>query len=417
MNSKLILMLLVLVFEAAVMFYYFKWSPLKSIGMSVLINVCSSIAAAVVQYFVSLKLPSHVWHIFMVEQYYFRLMLPLMTAAFCTTVLTEYFLCTMFLQTVPRKTVWMVIIGMNVITILVLSGSIIIRNRPVIASGFTLVQNAGWLETSGETLYYIDWQSRNLISWKIGTEQGTVLAAAPPIAGYRISTVCLPVITRTPTNTVAVTGTNMTMPRTFPATVDSCRSAAVSPDSRRVAIHSGSSIQIYPISTREPVNTIPVPGSPDDMYVCWDTNNLDIIFGSGSGIFSIACSSTNPVPIPAANGTAFPATVFDKERYLSTTNTFTHGDMTITVYMHKGVRFQTATSDSLFSIDCKSTPVFYSGIGFINDGHTFLFQLFSYSREVMAINLDSLQVGHVAEGIYAAIDSPPYLVPPAPAVP
>jgi hypothetical protein len=417
MNIKMILMLLVLVFEAAVLFYYFKWSLLKSVGMSVLINVCSSIAVAVVQYFVSLKLPPHVWHIFMVEQHYFRLMLPLMMVAFCTTVLTEYFLCSMFLQDISRKTVWMVVIGMNVFTIVVLSGSIMIRNRPVIAPGFSLVENAGWLETTGETLYYIDWQSRNIISWKIGTEKGTVLAEAPPIAGYRVSDAHLPVITRTPTNTVSVSGKKMAMPRTFTAVVESCRSTAVSPDSQRVAVHSGSSIDIFTVSGREVVNSIPVTDSHDDIFVCWHTNNLDIVYGSSSGIFSIAWNSTNSVPVPASAGDALASTIFDKEIYSQATNTFTHVDTAITVYMHEGIRIRSPAGDLLFSIDCKATPVLYSGTGFIDDGQTFLFQLFSYSREVMAINLETLQVGHVAEGIYASIDSPPYLVPPAPVQP
>jgi hypothetical protein len=418
MNSKLILMLIVLVFEAAVLVYFFKWSPLKSIGISVLINLCSSIAVAIVQNFVSLKLPVHVWHIYIVTQQYFQLMLPLMAVAFVTTVLVEYFLCNMFLKEIPHKKAWMVIIGMNVITILILSGSMIFINRPEVSPGYSLVERAEWLGESGETLQYIDWQSQNLISWAIGTEKGAIVAKAVPMAGYRVTSVDIPVVTRTPTNTVALIGKTIAASKTLPVTVESCRNAAVSPDAQHVAVYAGKTITVFSLANGQPVNVLPTIDSGDDSCICWSTNGVDILFGSSSStLSSIAWNSTNALPDAATAAEALHSTIFDKELYMETTNSFTSGDTTATVYMHNGILIRTPRGESTFFIDCKSTPALYSGIGFIDGGKTFLFQLFSYSREIMALNVETGQAGHVVEGIMAALDINPYLVPPAPEQP
>jgi len=410
------MMLLVLIFEAAVLLYFFKWSPLKSVGISVLINLCSSIAVAIVQNFVSLKLPVHVWHIYMVKEQYFQLMLPLMLVAFITTVLAEYFLCNMFLKEVSRKKLWTVIIGMNVITILILSGTMIFNNRPEVAPEYTLVESAEWLTETGETLQYIDWQSQNLVSWALGAEKGVVVAKAVPMAGYRITSADFPVVTRTPTNTVALIGNTVTAAKAFPGTVESCRNAAVSPDAQHVAIQAGTAVQIFNLASGQAENSFQVTATGEGSCICWSTNGMDILFGSSSsGLYSVAWNSTNPTPVTTtAEGVQY-SSVFDKEMYLEITNSFTSGEATATVYMHEGIVIRTPRGESKFYIDCKTTPSMYSGIGFVDNGKTFLFQLFSYSREIMALNIETGQAGHVAEGIMASLDVAPYRVPSAPA--
>ena len=418
MNNTLILMLLVLIFEAGVLLYFFKWSPLKSVGMSVLINLCSSIAIVIVQNFVSMKLPGHVWYIYMVKQQYYQLMLPLMGVAFVTTVLSEFFLCNMFIKNIPLKKIWLVIIGMNVVTILFLASTTLFNNRPEVAPGYTLVERADWLTESGETLRYIDWQSQTLVAYAIGTTNGTVVAQAVPMAGYRVTTENLPVIILTTNNTAAVIAKTNITTRTPPVKIISCRQAAISPSAEHVALYAGNTVHVFNLSTAQPVNSFSATAAGEDSYVCWSTNGNNILYGSSSsGIYSRAWNSTNTEPIAATSDEAQHATVFDKELHKARTNSFSNGETTATVTMYGGITISTPTEESIFYIDGKGTSSIYFGIGFIDNGSTFLFQLFSYRREIMALNIETGQAGHVAEGIMATLDIAPYQVPPAPAQP
>ncbi len=415
MTHTLIQMLAVLLIEAFVLKFVFSWTILKASGISILLNIVSFFSVQVVIPFIFKNVPPELWYLHSVSTHYYVIMLPLVVVIYCVTVLTEVLVFAFFMSRESKKKVWAAVSGMNLATLCILSLPSILFGAPALAEGFSLVSSADWLQPSGEKIYYVDTTNGFLVCRSPGTNSLAVLYTDNPIFGYRVSTDNERLITLfpSPSNTIRAILCSTGQSALLPGRILNAAQVALAPDAQFVAQYESNAVRFFSFPQADRIAAVSAPEPHPDSFVCWQTNSTDIFYGDDSAVYRAGVSNAVSPALSVSPGLIAPDVVWSIS-CLNPTNTFICGSLTATVYWTGGIRFDGPDRHMLFSIACRSASVYYNGIGFVNNGDSFLFQLSAFSKEIMALNLANGKVGHVWNGGMAAMNAPPFLcLPPS----
>ncbi len=395
--------------DAVALRRFLRWTWQKAIGVAVLLNVASLISAFFAQSYIMARIPASWFFIYNLYTRYAAVVLPFILLAFLVKVVTEWFICTFFEKSAPTKTIWAVVAGMNLVTMLPGAVHEYVRSRPEIPKPYVLLPSADWLGQLDEDVYFFDTFARRLVAVKPGSTNFTVLTSSPPVRGYRIACGGAAVITLHPTNAVTISllagSDKPARSYTYPIVVDNPALIDVSPEARFFAVCDAGSVKCYGLSSGGRTGEATRVSIGTDGYVAWTTNSSMILCGTRDGAELVEWQAG----VTQACATVAPTTpvswVCSLDKYLAPTNVFVSPVATVEVIRSAGLEIHSDGKTDKFTV---SAAAGYVGIGFLSDNETFLFQL---GREIMALNVRTKTVGHLYEGILCTLQRPRYEVP------
>jgi len=376
------------------------------VGLSVLINVASLIAAGIAYALVAGRLPPAWSTLYVWQRYYIALQMFFFALAFAATVAAEFFICRHWEKDRNPWFLLAVVAVMNLITMAPSALESAVASRPRIPATFTLTPTAPWLQADGAVLYFFDLQTRTLNALPLGGRQPQVLTAALPAHGYRAGTdqrVCVLSVTNT-----AVFSWHSATGRceiAVPLALTNILHVDCAPDGAWYATAAAGTLRIF--STADNSVTAAVDAA-DVAYlaaaaqppaVCWAGANA-------AGVLTLD-GTTNASSVPQ------PFWYWSPYLAPAATAVFSRGALAITVRNGEGIEIKTpAYTDTFIAVRGAS----YRGLGLTTDNRSFVFALGS---EILALDLDTRMIGHVCQGAAAVLTAPEQRVPPesSPAAP